>query len=189
MPAAPREISQNPSADEIAEEDIVERIFEAVVDQRLPPGTKLSESALCEAFGVGRMRIRRSLLLLSSREVVELHAIAAPMLPRPPPNRPAKSSRRVWHWSRRLRGWPSSAPAPGISPTLPRILGWNMRPITTTTAELNSGGCAVTCANCGLRGDKNYDSSSWTSMTRLLRLYYADCSRPAALSTGACVRA
>lgn len=74
MPAAPYEISQSPSADEIAEEDIVERIFEAVVEQRLPPGTKLSESALCEAFGVGRMRIRRSLLLLSSREVVELYA-------------------------------------------------------------------------------------------------------------------
>ena len=61
-------------ADEPGEEDIVERIFEAVVEQRLPPGTKLSESALCEAFGIGRMRIRRSLLLLSSREVVELHA-------------------------------------------------------------------------------------------------------------------
>lgn len=64
----------SPNADEIAEEEIVERIFEAVVEQRLPPGTKLSESALCEAFGVGRMRIRRSLLLLASREVVELRA-------------------------------------------------------------------------------------------------------------------
>lgn len=60
--------------DGIDEEDIVERIFEAVIEQRLPPGTKLSESALCEAFGVGRMRIRRSLLLLASREVVVLQA-------------------------------------------------------------------------------------------------------------------
>lgn len=74
MPATLHELSQSAVADEIAEEDIVERIFEAVVEQRLPPGTKLSESKLCEAFGVGRMRIRRSLLLLSSREVVELHA-------------------------------------------------------------------------------------------------------------------
>lgn len=74
MPAAPSHIDETPSGDEVAEEDIVERIFEAVVEQRLPPGTKLSESVLCEAFGVGRMRIRRSLLLLSSREVVELHA-------------------------------------------------------------------------------------------------------------------
>lgn len=62
------------TADEIAEEDIVERIFEAVIEQRLPPGTKLSESGLCEAFGVGRMRIRRSLLLLASREVVEIYS-------------------------------------------------------------------------------------------------------------------
>lgn len=60
--------------DGIDEEEIVDRIFEAVIEQRLPPGTKLSESALCEAFGVGRMRIRRSLLLLASREVVDLQA-------------------------------------------------------------------------------------------------------------------
>jgi DNA-binding GntR family transcriptional regulator len=58
--------------DELGEEEIVERIFEAIIDQRLPPGTKLSEASLCEAFGVGRMRIRQSLLLLSSREVVDL---------------------------------------------------------------------------------------------------------------------
>lgn len=58
--------------EELGEEEIVSRIFEAIIDQRLPPGTKLSEAALCEAFGVGRMRIRQSLLLLSSREVVEI---------------------------------------------------------------------------------------------------------------------
>jgi DNA-binding GntR family transcriptional regulator len=58
--------------EELGEEEIVERIFEAIIDQRLPPGTKLSEAALCEAFNVGRMRIRQSLLLLSSRQVVEL---------------------------------------------------------------------------------------------------------------------
>lgn len=58
--------------EELSEEEIVARIFEAIIDQRLPPGTKLSEAALCEAFSVGRMRIRQSLLLLASREVVEL---------------------------------------------------------------------------------------------------------------------
>lgn len=72
-------------AEEIDESDIVERIFEAVVEQRLPPGTKLSESALCEAFGVGRMRIRRSLLLLASREVVELHANRGAFVASPTP--------------------------------------------------------------------------------------------------------
>lgn len=78
--------------DEIAEEDIVERIFEAVVEQRLPPGTKLSESALCEAFGVGRMRIRRALLLLSSREVVDLHANRGAYVASPTP----KQAREVF---------------------------------------------------------------------------------------------
>jgi DNA-binding GntR family transcriptional regulator len=63
---------QDARDDELSEEEIVERIFEAIIDQRLAPGTKLSEAALCEAFGVGRMRIRQSLLLLSSREVVDL---------------------------------------------------------------------------------------------------------------------
>lgn len=58
--------------EELDEEEIVGRIFEAIIDQRLPPGTKLSEAALCEAFRVGRMRIRQSLLLLASREVVAL---------------------------------------------------------------------------------------------------------------------
>ena len=58
----------------LTEEAIVDRIFQAVIEQRLPPGTKLSESALCKAFGVGRMRIRRSLLLLSSRQVVDLQS-------------------------------------------------------------------------------------------------------------------
>lgn len=73
MTAASHQIGDGVPGDEAVEESIVERIFSAIVEQRLPPGTKLSESALCEAFGVGRMHIRRSLLLLSSREVVELH--------------------------------------------------------------------------------------------------------------------
>ncbi len=78
---------ENPvEAEEIDESDIVERIFDAVVEQRLPPGTKLSESALCEAFGVGRMRIRRSLLLLASREVVELHANRGAFVASPTPD-------------------------------------------------------------------------------------------------------
>lgn len=81
LPGPNRE--QLSTAEEVAEEQIVERIFEAVIEQRLPPGTKLSESALCEAFGVGRMRIRRSLLLLASREVVELHSNRGAFVARP----------------------------------------------------------------------------------------------------------
>ena len=64
----------NAKKDESIEEKIVTQIFEAVIDQRLPHGTKLSESNLCDVFGVSRMRVRRALLLLASREVVEIYS-------------------------------------------------------------------------------------------------------------------
>ena len=44
------------------------------MEQRLAPNTKLSEARLCETFGVGRMRIRRALLLLSSQGIIELQS-------------------------------------------------------------------------------------------------------------------
>ena len=59
---------------EPGENFIVERIYRAVMEQRLAPNTKLSEARLCETFGVGRMRVRRALLLLSSQGIIELHS-------------------------------------------------------------------------------------------------------------------
>lgn len=56
------------------EQMIVDRIFSAVMEQRLAPRTKLREATLCETFGVGRMRVRRALLLLGSQGIVELHS-------------------------------------------------------------------------------------------------------------------
>lgn len=79
-------------SDGLTEDEIVDRIFEAVIEQRLPPGSKLSESALCEAFGVGRMRVRRSLLLLASREVVELQSNRGAFVASPTP----KQAREVF---------------------------------------------------------------------------------------------
>lgn len=58
----------------VGEQVIVERIVAAVMERQLPPGTKLSEAALCEVFAVGRMRVRRALLLLASQDIVVLHS-------------------------------------------------------------------------------------------------------------------
>lgn len=69
----------------VGEDEIVRRLHDAVIEQRLPPGTKLSESVLCEAFGVGRARVRRSLLVLAGREIVELHANRGAFVARPTP--------------------------------------------------------------------------------------------------------
>ena len=59
---------------ETDENMIVERIYRAVMEQRLAPNTKLSEASLCETFNVGRMHVRRALLLLSSQGIIDLHS-------------------------------------------------------------------------------------------------------------------
>lgn len=59
---------------EVDEHFIVDRIYAAVMEQRLAPKAKLSEASLCESFGVGRMRVRRALLLLASQGIVNLQS-------------------------------------------------------------------------------------------------------------------
>ena len=66
-----------------SEQEITDRIFAAVIEQRLPPGTKLSENVLCDAFGTSRARIRRALLMLAQREVVELQSNRGAFVARP----------------------------------------------------------------------------------------------------------
>ena len=42
------------------------------MEQKLPPGAKLPEGPLCEAFEVSRTQIRRVLIVLAERGVVTL---------------------------------------------------------------------------------------------------------------------
>ncbi len=56
----------------ITDNAIVERIFAAVVEQKLSPGAKLAENALCDVFNVSRTQIRRILVVLAERGVVTL---------------------------------------------------------------------------------------------------------------------
>jgi DNA-binding GntR family transcriptional regulator len=56
------------------DETIVDSIVNDVMEQRIGPGARLSEKSLCERFGVSRMYVRRALLTLSNKGVVELQA-------------------------------------------------------------------------------------------------------------------
>lgn len=51
-------------------EDAYEHLFGAIVDQRLLPGTKLTESALVEAFGVSRRSVGTALQRLTWERLV-----------------------------------------------------------------------------------------------------------------------
>lgn len=54
------------------EESAYQRVINAVVEQRLAPGTQLKEEQLARLFGISRTRVRRVLGRLSSEGVVTL---------------------------------------------------------------------------------------------------------------------
>lgn len=60
------------SAVAVTEEAIYAQVLAAVRDQRLPPGTKLVEDRLAQAFGVSRTRIRPVLVRLANEQIVQL---------------------------------------------------------------------------------------------------------------------
>lgn len=74
-----------PTIDALGERDIADRIFAAVMERRLPPGTKLAENVLSETFGASRARIRRVLLILAEREIVKLESNRGAFVARPTP--------------------------------------------------------------------------------------------------------
>ncbi len=64
--------SKSKEAGQTQDDIVYGHIFDAILEQRLPPGTKLSEEAMGEIFGVSRTIIRRALLRLSVEQVVNI---------------------------------------------------------------------------------------------------------------------
>ncbi|MGO1461540.1 MAG: GntR family transcriptional regulator [Marinobacter sp.] len=62
---------------------IYAHIFDAILEHRLSPGTKLSEEALGEIFGVSRTIIRRELLQLAHEGVVSIRPNRGAMVANP----------------------------------------------------------------------------------------------------------
>ena len=60
-----------------------EQISTAIIDQRLPPGTRLVEERLCELFGLGRTRLRQVLQRLAHEHVVTLMPNRGAMVAKP----------------------------------------------------------------------------------------------------------
>src|SRR5688500_1713992 len=57
----------------LTNQDIYDRIYAAISERRLLPGTKLSEERLARAFHASRTRIREVLLRLGQELIVESH--------------------------------------------------------------------------------------------------------------------
>lgn len=65
------------------DQSIYDAIFDAVLCQRLTPGTRLPEIALGELFGVSRSVVRKALTRLVTDEVLEQHPKQAACVPSP----------------------------------------------------------------------------------------------------------
>ncbi|MGE4532876.1 MULTISPECIES: GntR family transcriptional regulator [Halomonas] len=59
------------AGERISDPYIVEQVRQAVLSQRLPPGTRLPEVALGEIFGVSRSVVRRALTRLAAEHVID----------------------------------------------------------------------------------------------------------------------
>jgi len=86
-PVALEASQRGPAASERDAEDTEDRIyravFESVMSQRLAPGTKLPEAALCELFGVGRSVVQKVLQRLAHDHIVALRPNRGAMVAMP----------------------------------------------------------------------------------------------------------
>jgi DNA-binding GntR family transcriptional regulator len=71
MPATARKPPARAEREKSVDE-IYERIYTAILEHRLHPGTKLGEERMAEIFGVSRARIREVLARLAHEQIVEL---------------------------------------------------------------------------------------------------------------------
>jgi DNA-binding GntR family transcriptional regulator len=79
---------------------IYRRIFDSVMTQRLTPGTKLPEAALCEMFGVSRSVVRRVLQRLAHDHIVDLRPNRGAIIAVPTPD----ETRQIFEARRALEG-------------------------------------------------------------------------------------
>lgn len=71
MPASERKPIRRAERETTVDE-IYERIYVAILEHRLQPGTKLGEERMADIFGVSRARIREVLARLAHEQIVEL---------------------------------------------------------------------------------------------------------------------
>lgn len=78
-PPMPTKSARKPAATparlerENTQDEIYEKIYVAILEHRLHPGTKLGEERLAEIFGASRARIREVLARLAHEQIVELY--------------------------------------------------------------------------------------------------------------------
>lgn len=73
MPATARKTTAPRNDSDKNVDEIYERIYVAILEHRLHPGTKLGEERMADIFGVSRARIREVLARLAHEQIVQLY--------------------------------------------------------------------------------------------------------------------
>jgi DNA-binding GntR family transcriptional regulator len=73
MPATARKTAPARAEREKSVDEIYEKIYIAILEHRLHPGTKLGEERMADIFGVSRARVREVLARLAHEQIVELY--------------------------------------------------------------------------------------------------------------------
>jgi DNA-binding GntR family transcriptional regulator len=73
MPATARKTTAARAEREKSVDEIYEKIYIAILEHRLHPGTKLGEERMADIFGVSRARVREVLARLAHEQIVELY--------------------------------------------------------------------------------------------------------------------
>jgi DNA-binding GntR family transcriptional regulator len=85
MPANARSKPGTRAEREKSVDEIYERIYVAILEHRLHPGTKLGEERLADIFGVSRARVREVLARLAHEQIVELFPQRGAYVAKPTP--------------------------------------------------------------------------------------------------------
>lgn len=86
MPRQPRSVSPVKHLErETANDGIYERIYCAILEHRLHPGTKLGEDRLAKIFNVSRARVREVLSRLAHEQIVDLYPQRGAFVAKPSP--------------------------------------------------------------------------------------------------------
>lgn len=137
----PQNIGPSDSA-ALDNDGIYTRIFEAIVDHKVSPGTHLKEDELCSVFNVGRTRMRAVLSRLSADHIVEQVANRGVFVSRPS----AKDAREVFRARRLVEGHLIRRAAENPTPELQKALGNHL---CQEIAARDSGIASAVIKRCG----------------------------------------
>ena len=96
----------------VSSADIVERITRAIVEHRLPPGTKLAEEGLGEVFRVSRTKVRQALFQLAKDKLVDLQPARGAFIAQPS----VREAREIFDARRLIERGIVSRLAGGVTP-------------------------------------------------------------------------